>query len=215
VFVGHYSAAFLARGLAGRAPLWTLLLAAQLVDVLWAVFVLAGVERVRLDPSLPSNPLVLEHMPWTHSLLGTMLWAGLAFAAARRWLGPARIAAAVAAVVASHWFLDLVVHRPDLTLFGQPPKLGFALWNHPLAAFATEIALLAASVWFCVRRETGAGRAGRARRVVALGALLALVQASLLVTPLPTAVPALVISTLAFFLVVAWAGRRVERPAPA
>jgi hypothetical protein len=214
VFVGHYSAAFLARGLVGRAPLWALLLAAQLVDVLWALLVLAGVERVRLDPALPSNPLDLEYMPWTHSLLGTALWAGLAFAAARRWLGSARVAAAVAAVVASHWFLDLAVHRPDLTLYGQPPKLGFALWNHPLAAFATEIALLAGSVWFCVR-EPRSGLAGRPRGPVALAALLALVQTSLLVAPLPPSVPSLVISSLAFFLAVAWAGWRVERPAAA
>ena len=44
-----------------------------------------------LDPSLPSNPLVLEHMPYTHSLLGTAVWAGLAGFATWRWFHAARI----------------------------------------------------------------------------------------------------------------------------
>ena len=30
-----------------------------------------------------------------------------------------------ALVVVSHWFVDLLVHIPDLTLYGTPPKLGF------------------------------------------------------------------------------------------
>ncbi len=80
MFVGHYSASFLGQTLAPRVPLWVFLLAAQLVDVAWALFILLGVERFHLDPSLASNPLVLEYMPYTHSLVGTVAWAGLAAA---------------------------------------------------------------------------------------------------------------------------------------
>ena len=100
MLAGHYSAAFLAKTAAPRTPLWLLALAVQLVDVLWAGFVLLGVERLRLDPSLPSNPLVLEYMPYTHSLVGTLLWAGIAGFAVRRWLGSTAAAWAVAAAVA-------------------------------------------------------------------------------------------------------------------
>src|SRR5438094_6123614 len=35
MFVGHYSSAFVAKAAAPHVPLWTLLLAAQLVDILW------------------------------------------------------------------------------------------------------------------------------------------------------------------------------------
>ena len=58
MLAGHYSAAFLAKTLEPRLPLWILAIAVQLIDVLWAVFVLAGVEHLRVDPSLPSNTLI-------------------------------------------------------------------------------------------------------------------------------------------------------------
>ncbi len=74
MFVGHFSVAFVAQRVEPRVLLWALLLAAQLVDVAWALL-LAGRERASLNASLPSNPLVLEHMPYSHSLLATGLWA--------------------------------------------------------------------------------------------------------------------------------------------
>ena len=92
MLAGHYSAAFLAKALEPRLPLWILAIAVQLVDVLWAVFVLAGIEHLRVDPSLPSNPLDLYDMPYTHSLLGALAWAALAAG------GGLRLAARVARV---------------------------------------------------------------------------------------------------------------------
>jgi hypothetical protein len=49
------------------------------------------------------------------------------------------------AVVLSHWFLDLLVHVPDLTLAGSPPKLGLGLWNHPAIEMPLEIGVLVGS----------------------------------------------------------------------
>jgi hypothetical protein len=114
LFVGHYSAAFAAKAAVPRVRLWIFLLAAQFVDILWVTFVVAGVEHVRMVATLPSNPLDLYHMPYSHSLLATVFWSGFAFAGARFVLGLDRVAAgAVSLVVASHWFLDLLVHRRD------------------------------------------------------------------------------------------------------
>ena len=56
-------------------------------------------------------------MPYTHSLVATLAWSVIAFLMAWKAIRlAAREALAVAAVVASHWFLDLIVHRPDLPL---------------------------------------------------------------------------------------------------
>lgn len=167
MLAGHYRAAFLAKTAAPRTPLWLLALAVQLVDVLWAGFVLFGVERLRLDPSLPSNPLVLEYMPYTHSLVGTLLWAGIAGFLVRRWLGSAAAAWAVAAAVASHWPLDVIVHRPDITLWGAEPKLGLGIWK-PAAALVLELGLLIGAALVCLR--SGAIPASRVG-VVVLAAL--------------------------------------------
>lgn len=209
VLAGHYSAAFLAKAAAPRTPFWLLALAVQLVDVLFAGFVLLGVERMSLDPSLPSNPLVLEYMPFTHSLLGTLVWAGLAAFATRRWLGSTAAASAVAAAVASHWLLDVLVHRPDMTLLGAAPKLGLGLWNFPAPALALELGLLLASALVCLRR--GAIPASRRRGVFVLLGALAAVQLATLLSPPPLGPSGVAASLLVLVAAVTWGARRVER----
>jgi hypothetical protein len=44
MFVGHYAAALAAKAVEPRAPLWTLIAGAQLIDIGWAGLVMAGVE---------------------------------------------------------------------------------------------------------------------------------------------------------------------------
>jgi len=82
MFVGHYAAALAGKAIAPKAPLWTYIGAAQLLDIGWTSLVMAGVEKVSFDPELPGSPLVLEHMPWTHSLPAAVIWsvAGLLLA---------------------------------------------------------------------------------------------------------------------------------------
>ena len=208
MLAGHYSAAFLAKAAAPRTPLWLLALAVQLVDVLWAAFVLLGVERVRIDPSLSSNPLVLEYMPYTHSLAGTLVWAGLAALATRRWLGAAAAAWAVGAAVASHWLLDWLVHRPDLTLWGAPPKLGLALWNFPALALALELGLLIGSALVCLRG--GAIAASRRRGALVGVAVLVALQLETAFAQ-PTLGPSGVAAALLLMIgLVAFGARRLE-----
>jgi hypothetical protein len=116
----------------------------------------------------------LYHMPYTHSLLGAVIWA-IIFGAAL-WFATKRKDAAIGAalVVASHWFIDLLVHIPDLTLYGVPPKLGLGLWNHPPVAMPLEIALIGGAFFYYWRRtEAPAGN----RRLWTLAALLVFAQA--------------------------------------
>lgn len=207
MFVGHYGAAFFAKGFSPSVPLWTLLFACVFVDVLWAVFVLGGLEHARLDPQLPSNPLDLYFMPFTHGLVANVLWTGVAFGVARWWLRSQIAAAVVAATVASHWFLDLIVHRPDLPLVTGPPKLGLALWNHPLAAYGVEVGFVVAGLAFCLVLRPAVS--GRTRAVALLGAALIAVHTIALLAPVPHSVPLYVSSALVFFVAVPWVGRRI------
>jgi hypothetical protein len=168
MLAGHYSAALVAKAVAPRAPLWSLFAAAQLVDIAWALLVLAGVEHFRLDPALPSNPLDLYHMPYTHGLPATFVWAGAAYGVSRAWLGDSRAALAVAAVTASHWLLDWLVHRPDLPLWGDAHKVGLALWDRPWLAWWIELGFIAASGVVLLRRASSRRRAGWVIVVLAL-----------------------------------------------
>lgn len=154
MFVGHYAAALAAKGAEPRAPLWTYVIGAQLIDIGWSGLVMVGVERVSFDPKLPGSALVLEHMPWTHSLPAALIWA-VGAAILVRWALKLPWAAAgmVGLVVFSHWLGDLLVHRPDLELWFGGQKVGFALWNYPVPEQALEMGLLAVgAAWWGWRR---------------------------------------------------------------
>jgi hypothetical protein len=150
MFIGHWAPALAAAAASNRAPkIGMLFIAAQLVD--WAFFglLLAGVEHMRFSPGISAmNPMDLYHMPFTHSLLGATGFAVMF--AALVWLASKdRVAALIAgAVVLSHWLLDLLVHVPDLTLAGSPPKLGFGLWNHPAIEMPLEVGITLGALWW-------------------------------------------------------------------
>ena len=87
------------------------------MDVVWAILVLAGVEKVRIVPGITaSNPFDLYYMPYTHGLITSLLWAAAAVVLCRRLPGVRSwsTSAWIGGAVFSHWVLDLVVHRPDL-----------------------------------------------------------------------------------------------------
>lgn len=158
MFVGHYAAAFAAKAIEPRAPLWTLAAGCQLVDIGWSAFIMTGIERARAEPSLPGSTLVLEHMAWTHSLPMTLVWsAGAALLVGLLLRLPARASIVIGLSVASHWLLDLIVHRPDLELWFGGEKVGFGLWNYPVPEQALEMGLLAiaGAAWAASRNAQG------------------------------------------------------------
>jgi hypothetical protein len=211
MFIGHYSAAFVAAAHPKAPRLGTLMIGAQLVDIAFFSFTFTGWEAMRITPGTTvMNPMDLYHMPLTHSLLGGALWA-TAFALilrsiTRDWM-PALLGGAV---VLSHWFLDLLVHTPDLTLAGSPPKLGLGLWNHPGVEMPLELALVLGSAYLFARRR----KPPRQPLLILLGALL-LVQAYNWFAPAPAAMDAsLPLSALLAFALFTWLAYRVERIRP-
>src|SRR3981081_3950181 len=76
MFVGHYGPALAGNAVKKSVPLWVLFLAVQLMDVVWSIFVLLGIEKVRIVPGITAtNPLDLYYMPYTHSLDGALMWS--------------------------------------------------------------------------------------------------------------------------------------------
>ncbi len=175
MFIGHFAPALIAAARPKAAGLGTLFVAAQLVDIGFAALLIPGVEAMRIVPGITAmNPMDLYHMPFTHSLLGAIIWAKIFGALV--WFATKRKEAAIGAalVVVSHWFIDLIVHIPDLTLYGTPPKFGLGLWNHPLIAMPLEILLIGAALLYYLRRTEAPGGNGR---LWILGGLLAFAQA--------------------------------------
>ncbi|MFN3842829.1 MAG: hypothetical protein ACK4RW_06120 [Rehaibacterium terrae] len=143
MFLGHFGVAFAAKRLAPRASLAMLFVAAQFIDLLWPLLVLAGVERLRIAPGITTvNPLDFVHYPWSHSLLMTLVWGVLLGGAYWWWRRRGREALVVGLLVPSHWLLDLLVHRPDLPLApGLETVVGFGGWQSLGLSLALELGL--------------------------------------------------------------------------
>ena len=172
MFIGHWAPALVVAAKRKVPGLGTLFIAAQLIDWAFFLFVLLGVEKMRLNPAISAvSPLDLYYMPYTHSLLGALVFGGgitVVVWTLSKDLGGALLAGAV---VVSHWLLDLLVHVPDLTIAGSPPKLGFGLWNYPAIEMTLELAITFGALWLYVRARRPATNC-----VLVLGGLLLALQ---------------------------------------
>ena len=217
MFIGHFGAAFAAKRLAPAAGLGALFLAAQFADLLWPTLLLLGVERVAIVPGITRvTPLDFEHYPVSHSLAAVCGWALLLGAVYYALFRRARAAVVVAALVVSHWVLDLVVHRPDLPLVPGGERFGLGLWNSLPATLAVELTLLGVGCWLYTRATRPRDAAGR-WGFVGLVAFLLAIQAANVLGPPPPSVTAIAWVGQAQWLLVLWAfwidrHREVVRP---
>jgi len=210
LFTGHYSFSFAGKATEKRIPLSVLFVAVQFIDVLWSIFVLLGVEKVRIVPGFTaSNALDLYYMPYTHSLAGVLCWSVLAyivcqfFSQLRGW----RTGLIVAGAVFSHWVLDLIVHIPDLSLYDSVGKMGFGLWNYRGAAFALEMAVLFGGAALLYRT------AAHKTRLVGYVIFLAAFQVfGTFFFPLPASDRAMAVTALFFYVLLAIIAWWVDRP---
>jgi hypothetical protein len=140
MFVGHIAVALAAKRARPTTSLGWYVAAATTLDLVWPIFLLAGLESVRIVPGVTAfGPLVFDSYPWSHSLLMSVVW-GILLAAFARWrtVAPAN-AILIAALVVSHWVLDFITHTTDLPLWpGASPHVGLGLWNSIPGTFAVE-----------------------------------------------------------------------------
>ena len=214
MFIGHYGVSFVIKSAEKRLPLWLLFLAVQFVDLLWAVFVLLGIEHYRIVPGITASlPLDLYYIPYTHSLVAAVVWSALVFAGCL-WMAPgsalrsSRPAVLLALAVFSHWVLDFVVHRPDLPLYDDAYKVGLGLWNYPVTALVLESALFFGGLWLYLRSTTASTIIGKYGMFL-FGFLILAMHCLLFWGPLPSSTVAgaiqlgslyLILSALAYWL---------------
>lgn len=200
MFAGHFATGLAAKSVAPALSLGTLLLACQLLDLLWPSFLLLGWELVQIDPDARgSDALLFEHYPFSHSLLAAIGWGvalgAVVFAMCRRRSGAvddrARAAAVAAVVVAllvvGHWLLDAIVHAPDLPLApAGTARIGFGLWDAPLLALVVELAMLAIGAALYLRATEPRDRIGRWAPIALFAALAAIQLANTRSEPPPS-----------------------------
>ena len=201
MFVGHYGPSLAAKAARNSIPLWVLFIAVQLLDVFWSFFVLLGIEKVRIVPGITAtNPLDLYYMPYTHGLVGAVLWsiaAGIAYYVFCKADGLSA-AAFVGVAVFSHWILDFLVHRPDLPLYDNSFKVGLGFWNYPVFAFPLEIAVLFSGMYLYTKTTKTVARGGHFG-IVIFGFVMLAVQAFVFFGPPPTSDNAAAVSALILY----------------
>jgi membrane-bound metal-dependent hydrolase YbcI (DUF457 family) len=162
MFIGHFGVGFGAKKLGSEISLGTSFLAAQFIDLLWPFFLMAGLEKVEIDPgNTELTPLNFVSYPYTHSLTGTLIWAMLFALVYYLWKKQAKTALIYGLLVISHWILDYVTHRPDLPLtFSETTKVGLGLWNHATLAMVIESLIFITGVYLYTKSTRPINKTG-------------------------------------------------------
>ncbi len=192
MFIGHYGVGLALKRADKNISLGLLFLAVQFVDIIWSIFVILGIEKVNIVPGITAaNPLEFVYYPFTHSLVASFLWAGAIYVIFR--LTPAksgskksRVALIMGSAVLSHFFLDVIVHRPDLPLFGSDSyKIGLGLWNYVFASYIVEGLIFLGGLWIYLKSTTGATFVGKYGMIIFAVFLLMVNMLNLFGSPPP------------------------------
>ncbi len=206
MFIGHYGVGFAGKKVDNKASLGTLFFAAQFLDLIWPVFILTGIEKVKIEPGLmAASPLDFIYYPFSHSLLLAILWGilfGIVYFLIRKNI---KVSILLGSLVVSHWVLDLIVHRPDLPILPWGNlKVGFGLWNSVPLSVIVEVFIFAIGVYFYISVTKAKNKIGNFALWGLIIFLVVIYAANVFSSP-PPSVQAIGIAGLSQWLIVAWA----------
>jgi len=213
MFLGHFGLGFGGKRIAPAVSLGALFLAVQWADLLFWILALVGVEHFRIEPgNTRMTPMDFFDYPFSHSLLALLIWGllvGGTFAQVGKRRATTRsVAIVLAAGVLSHWFLDALVHRPDMPLWPVPgagggPKVGLSVWNHPVLTVVLEILVYGLGLAVYLKTTRAADRTGR-WALWSLVVFLAVLWVASVLGPPPPSERAVEWTGLAMWLFVPW-----------
>ena len=203
MFIGHYALAFGAKKIDKGPSLAIMFIAVQLLDLLWPVFVLSGLETFEIEPgNTVLTPLNFTSYPYSHSLLMTVVWAILFASFYFAFTKNKKGSLLLGCLVFSHWVLDFITHRPDLPLSPFTDlKVGLGLWNAPIIEIILETGLFLIGVYLYYKTVT-------VNRIVAFWSLVVvflLIHFMNMFGPPPPSINAVAWSANLMWLFVFWA----------
>ncbi len=197
MFLGHFGIGFGAKKYAPAISLGFLFVAAQFLDLLWPTLLLLDVEHVSIVPGITKvTPLDFVDYPITHSLAMVLVWGILLGLITWGFMKNFKYSAIILVCVVSHWFLDLLVHRPDLPILpGASTRLGFGIWNYPILTALAEAFFFFGGVYLYAKTTAAKNKFGRFG-LIGLVIFFVLIQVANMFGPPPPSVTA-----------IAWAGQ--------
>jgi membrane-bound metal-dependent hydrolase YbcI (DUF457 family) len=192
VIAGHFGLAAAVKSRVPAAPTWGLMLASVWLDVVFTPLFLTGIETMTPfgagDGKAYGSAVI--HADWTHSLLGALVIA-VVFGAVCAIPWGRKLGAVMAAMVFSHWLLDLPMHHHDMPLLpgdaGHLPLMGFGLWSLPALSASLELALVVMGTWSYGRAAIKVCDGGGIERMSAHTAAMAMAAAGVVTLALDVA----------------------------
>lgn len=139
--INHAATALLLKKRWPDLPLVPALISVQLIELLWVLFNLVGVEISTTEPQVRAlNDIHLAYMPYSHSVASVLLVAGLSWLLLAKVVKRPSWALPVAIGICSHIVLDIFVHVPDIEVlpYFLHTKIGSGLYNLPALALVVE-----------------------------------------------------------------------------
>jgi hypothetical protein len=206
MFIGHLAVAMGAKKVAPKTSLGTLIISTQFLDLLWPIFLILGIEHVRIDPGNTAvTPLDFYDYPISHSMITSLGWSilvALVYFSFRKYKIGAWV---VGTGVFSHWILDFISHRPDMPIApGMHSYFGLGLWYSRPATLIVEGLMFLAGIVLYIRTTTATDRTGKYAFWSFIGFLVIVWMANTF-GPAPNDVNALGYAGLSLWLLVAWA----------
>lgn len=133
--LGHLGAGFAAKGATPNTPLVVLLLAPMLLDIIWGLFLLVGIE-----------PII-----WSHGLFMAVFWSFIAAILTGLISKKFYTSLIIGLLVFSHWVVDFITHPMGFIFpkdtgmpifFQDSPLVGLGLYNTLGGVFIGEIILI-------------------------------------------------------------------------
>jgi len=150
--INHASAALIFKKKYPTINIIWLLLCVQLVEYFWVIFNYLGIEKTTTDATvIYIGNIHLSYMPFSHSLLTTVILAFIVYALVTYMWKNKKLAVILSLAVASHFILDLLVHAVDLPLwyFTIDPRFGTNMYPAlPYLAFVVELAFGVFCWWY-------------------------------------------------------------------
>ncbi|HHO55261.1 MAG TPA: hypothetical protein ENK21_02655 [Trueperaceae bacterium] len=147
MFAGHLAAGLALKKADKRINLGYLFFAALFLDFLLGIFVLLGLEQIIVPENFSELHYLRFVFPYSHGFLATIIWSLCAFIMAqfifRKRNNRTRAGLIMAVAVFSHFFLDWLVHIPELPILGiGSSQIGLGLWNNLGLSLALEAFLV-------------------------------------------------------------------------
>lgn len=192
MFIGHFGIGFGAKKYAPAISLGVLFIAAQFLDLLWPSLLLLDLEHVVISPGITKvMPYDFIDYPISHSLIMVVGWGFILALLAKFMFKNLKYSIIIFLCVISHWFLDLIVHRPDLPIIpGDSTLLGFGLWNYPFLTALIEGVIFIAGVFLYLKATSSKNNHGKYGLIVLI-ALFIVIQVGSMLGPPPPSVNAI------------------------